>query len=230
MAPGVAAGSGAGAAANRPERRSALLAIRPAGTQPFHPGLHGSLRRQHRQGFVQCHKPASVLGDRRRARHRPPATVQFADATSDLAAGAGDNRTGDLPVGPYATSPPVHRYKPFRRYEGNPHGTAHVSFTGSISQIPTAAKDPLFFCFTPMWTGSGQVAVAQSAIRRQHTSSSSPGAPLGTLAPPGLVTIGRQRCGRGTRARTAPRAVDGSRGTMPPRCHHRSRLRPPWHR
>jgi tyrosinase len=29
--------------------------------------------------------------------------------------------------------------------EGNPHGSAHVSFGGSISSIPTAAKDPLFF-------------------------------------------------------------------------------------
>lgn len=29
--------------------------------------------------------------------------------------------------------------------EGSPHGYAHVSFGGSISEIPTAAKDPLFF-------------------------------------------------------------------------------------
>jgi tyrosinase len=36
-------------------------------------------------------------------------------------------------------------YSRLRTMEGNPHGTAHVSFTGSISQIPTAAKDPLFF-------------------------------------------------------------------------------------
>ena len=36
-------------------------------------------------------------------------------------------------------------YASFRAMEGNPHGQAHVSFDGSISQIPTAAKDPLFF-------------------------------------------------------------------------------------
>jgi tyrosinase len=36
-------------------------------------------------------------------------------------------------------------YKSFRTMEFNPHGSAHVSFDGSISQIPTAAKDPLFF-------------------------------------------------------------------------------------
>ena len=33
----------------------------------------------------------------------------------------------------------------FEEMEGNPHGSAHVSFGGSISSIPTAAKDPLFF-------------------------------------------------------------------------------------
>jgi tyrosinase len=37
------------------------------------------------------------------------------------------------------------RYALFRRLEGNPHGFAHTSFGGSISSIPTAAKDPLFF-------------------------------------------------------------------------------------
>jgi tyrosinase len=36
-------------------------------------------------------------------------------------------------------------HEQFRRMEINPHGTAHTSFTGSISSIPTAAKDPLFF-------------------------------------------------------------------------------------
>jgi tyrosinase len=29
--------------------------------------------------------------------------------------------------------------------EGNPHGTAHTRFDGFISDIPTAARDPLFF-------------------------------------------------------------------------------------
>lgn len=36
-------------------------------------------------------------------------------------------------------------YADFRDMEFNPHGNAHTSFGGSISQIPTAAKDPLFF-------------------------------------------------------------------------------------
>jgi tyrosinase len=29
--------------------------------------------------------------------------------------------------------------------EGNPHASAHTSFGGSLSSIPTAARDPLFF-------------------------------------------------------------------------------------
>jgi tyrosinase len=37
------------------------------------------------------------------------------------------------------------QYPAFRTLEGNPHGSAHTSFGGSISSIPTAAKDPLFF-------------------------------------------------------------------------------------
>lgn len=36
-------------------------------------------------------------------------------------------------------------YASFRGMEGNPHGNAHTSFGGSISSIPTAARDPLFF-------------------------------------------------------------------------------------
>jgi tyrosinase len=36
-------------------------------------------------------------------------------------------------------------YPAFRTMEGNPHGSAHVSFGGSISSIGTAARDPLFF-------------------------------------------------------------------------------------
>jgi tyrosinase len=36
-------------------------------------------------------------------------------------------------------------YRTFRIMQGNPHGFAHTSFGGSISDIGTAAKDPLFF-------------------------------------------------------------------------------------
>lgn len=37
------------------------------------------------------------------------------------------------------------QYPAFRIMEGNPHGTAHTSFDGSIADIGTAARDPLFF-------------------------------------------------------------------------------------
>lgn len=44
-----------------------------------------------------------------------------------------------------ALGDPGDLYEAFRGLEGDPHGTAHTSFGGSISSIPTAAKDPLFF-------------------------------------------------------------------------------------
>jgi tyrosinase len=37
------------------------------------------------------------------------------------------------------------QYSGFRTMEFNPHASAHTSFGGSISSIPTAARDPLFF-------------------------------------------------------------------------------------
>lgn len=37
------------------------------------------------------------------------------------------------------------QYPSFRTMEGNPHGSAHTSFGGSISSISSAARDPLFF-------------------------------------------------------------------------------------
>jgi tyrosinase len=36
-------------------------------------------------------------------------------------------------------------YRAFRAMEGNPHGSAHVSFGGMISNAATAPRDPLFF-------------------------------------------------------------------------------------
>jgi tyrosinase len=37
------------------------------------------------------------------------------------------------------------QYALFRAFEGAPHGPAHVSFDGPVNDVPTAAKDPLFF-------------------------------------------------------------------------------------
>jgi tyrosinase len=36
-------------------------------------------------------------------------------------------------------------YQDFLNMEGDPHGNAHTSFSGSIDSVPTAARDPLFF-------------------------------------------------------------------------------------
>ena len=47
------------------------------------------------------------------------------------------NQAQTLALGP--------NYPAFRAMEGTPHGAAHVSFNGWISDIPTAPKDPLFF-------------------------------------------------------------------------------------
>lgn len=40
---------------------------------------------------------------------------------------------------------PSNLYDEFRFMEGNPHGTTHTSFSGWVSGINTAARDPLFF-------------------------------------------------------------------------------------
>ena len=61
-----------------------------------------------------------------------------------------------LPLFPTNSAPPGLRteaqtialgtaFPAFRIMEGNPHGSAHVSFDGSIDDIGTAARDPLFF-------------------------------------------------------------------------------------
>src|SRR5215211_3750069 len=42
-------------------------------------------------------------------------------------------------------TPATASYANFDALEGNPHGSAHVSFTGFIRSLPIAARDPLFF-------------------------------------------------------------------------------------
>jgi tyrosinase len=61
--------------------------------------------------------------------------VVSSDANTLLLGGPRPNAFFDL--GPNRTA--------FRGMEGNPHGRAHVSFEGSIHDVPTAPKDPLFF-------------------------------------------------------------------------------------
>jgi tyrosinase len=84
-------------------------------------------------------------------------TVQFS-ATNPLQFWRTDGQLGVIrrPKFPTSTAPPNllneaqtlalgGTFKSFRQMEGNPHGSAHVSFVGSIDNPATAPKDPLFF-------------------------------------------------------------------------------------
>jgi tyrosinase len=83
---------------------------------------------------------------------------------------------------------PGNLYTLFRNYEGNPHGTAHVSFTGFISDIPTAAKDPLFFLLHAnvdrLW------AKWQWLNRRFDVTKTNSYEPIGTAGGPGTTEVG----------------------------------------
>jgi tyrosinase len=76
----------------------------------------------------------------------------------------------------------------FRRMEANPHGTAHTSFTGFISSIPTAARDPLFFLLHAnvdrLW------AKWQWARRRVNPLDPAAYSRQGSAASPGATRIG----------------------------------------
>jgi tyrosinase len=120
-------------------------------------------------------------------------------------------------LGLTATSPSVHRYTRFRRYEGNPHGTAHVSFTGSISQIATAAKDPLFFLLHAnvdrLW------AKWQWLNRRFDVNNTSSYEPLGAAGSPGTTRVGHNSedtMWPWNQVATPPRPSTAPGGTMAP--------------
>ena len=78
------------------------------------------------------------------------------------------------------------QYPAFRTLEGNPHGSAHTSFGGSISSIGTAARDPLFFLLhcnvDRLWAKwqrqNGRFDPAQAA-----SYDSNPGNPIGHNLP-----------------------------------------------
>jgi tyrosinase len=146
---------------------------------------------------------------------RPRFNSQTQPATSLLGPVMTEPETFQL--GLTATSPPVHRYSRFRRYEGNPHGTAHVSFTGSISQIPTAAKDPLFFLLHAnvdrLW------AKWQWLNRRFDVNNTSSFEPLGAAGNPGTTRIGHNSADTmwpWNQVTTAPRPSTAPGGTMAP--------------
>ena len=82
-------------------------------------------------------------------------------------------------------------YPDFLEMEIDPHGSAHVSFGGSMSSVPTAARIRSSSCCTATSTGSGRSGSGGTAgstrQSRRHT----------TACPPQSVTICLTRCGRG---------------------------------
>jgi tyrosinase len=72
-------------------------------------------------------------------------TPEFNPATES----AHGTTPGDAPVideaATFALGSPGKRFANFTRMENNPHGAAHISFTGFIDTIDTAVRDPLFF-------------------------------------------------------------------------------------
>jgi tyrosinase len=125
-------------------------------------------------------------------------TVQFS-ATNPLQFWKTDGVQGvnRLPFFNTASAPPGLRteaqtlalgtqYPAFRTLEGNPHGSAHVSFDGSISSIPTAAKDPLFFllhCNVDRLWAKWQRQFGRFNAAQAASYDSNPGNPIGHNLP-----------------------------------------------
>jgi tyrosinase len=78
------------------------------------------------------------------------------------------------------------QYTAFRTLEGNPHGTAHTSFGGSISSIGTAARDPLFFllhCNVDRLWAKWQRQLGRFDPAQAASYQSSPPSPIGHNLP-----------------------------------------------
>jgi tyrosinase len=77
--------------------------------------------------------------------------------------------------------------------EGNPHGSAHTSFFGFISAVPTAAQDPLFFLLHAnidrLWA-KWQFANGQAASQRFDTTNPATYEFLGSAGGPNAERIG----------------------------------------
>ena len=78
------------------------------------------------------------------------------------------------------------QYPRFRTLEGNPHGSAHTSFGGSISSIDTAARDPLFFllhCNVDRLWAKWQRQLGRFDPAQAASYDSNPGNPIGHNLP-----------------------------------------------
>lgn len=128
----------------------------------------------------------------------PIGTVQFS-ASNPLQFWRTDGVQGinRRPLFNTATAPPGLRteaqtlalgnaYPAFRTMEFNPHGSAHTSFGGSISSIPTAAKDPLFFllhCNVDRLWAKWQRQFGRFNAAQAASYDSNPGNPIGHNLP-----------------------------------------------
>jgi tyrosinase len=82
------------------------------------------------------------------------------------------------------------QFEQFRRMEGTPHGAAHVSFGGSISDVPTAAKDPLFFL---LHANVDRLWAKWQWARRRFDASPSTYQFRGSAGSPGATRVGHNR-------------------------------------
>lgn len=72
--------------------------------------------------------------------------------------------------------------------EGDSHGTAHTSFSGSISSIDTAAKDPLFFM---LHTNVDRLWAKWQWLRQRFDTANPATYPfLGSAGDPGATRVG----------------------------------------
>ena len=139
-----------------------------------------------RLGTVQfsADESAAVLEDRRRAGDHPASALQHVRRTAGTA-----NEAQTLALGS-----PGAQYRNFRIMEGNPHGSAHTSFGGLISEYRYGCEGSAFLP-PPLQRGP---AVGEMAAAVQPLQSGQ--SPLRMTATPRTHpdTICPTRCGRGT--------------------------------
>ena len=136
LASRLSPGSGTRASGDRRARDASLLAVRPAGAQRLYARVHGCAERRRPAPVQPRASVHHVATDGALGITRTP-LFNTANAPPGLLT---EQQTINL-GGPAATA----SYANFGALEGNPHGSAHVSFTGFIRSLPIAARDPLFF-------------------------------------------------------------------------------------
>jgi tyrosinase len=135
-------------------------------------------------------------------------TVQFS-ATNPLQFWRTDGQLGvnRSPLFPITTAPPGllsetqtlalggsgNTFKLFRTMEGNPHGSAHVSFSGSIDNPQPLRKTRYFSCFIATWIDYGE-----SGKESSSGSTRRPRPPSIRSPPAAPATNYRTPCGPGT--------------------------------